>query len=281
MNTQRLNDSTVKPALSFANMQIDHFLERGRLTFSELAVMVEAIYAMSGVNGGIVFAYAVCSRAKQLVVDERGFFTLQDSHSDVDHAVPSFLRELPFFNECKVRYEDLKFFVPLFATNLGAQTVVLKNIVWLKSTHRKGQHIPLLVSSKAFDARDVVDNRHASVSVPIAYLDDNKPKCGLIQLPSSVFDAVLVEVQKGTRAIRLRKSYGKKGSIELVAETPPRILDDKNIQGVVGDFWKKFSAYAEAISLQNSKMPKNVADTMMHTLINSQKSIPELSALIF
>jgi len=282
MNAQRLNGNTVMPALTYANQQIDHFVSRGRLTFSELAVMVEAIYAMSGVSGGLVFAYAIKARAKSLVVDERGFFTLQDVNAEIDHVIPSFLRELPFYTEHKVKFEDLKQFVPLFATTLGAQSVVLKNIVWIKSLQRSGLHIPLLMSSVTCDAATVANNRHASVSVPIAYLHGNRAKCGIVQLPATAFDQLQEAVAQGMRTMRIRKSYlGSHASIEVAAEKELPALSDKRIQAVVGEFWQKFVEYSDTVSAQNTKMPRNVMDAITHTMINSQKSLPELSSLLF
>ena len=282
MNAQRLNGNTVMPALTYANQQIDHFVSRGRLTFSELAVMVEAIYAMSGVSGGLVFAYAIKARAKCLVVDERGYFTLQDVTSEIDHVIPTFLRELPFYTDHKVKFEDLKQFVPLFATTLGAQSVVLKNIVWIKSLQRNGLHIPLLMSSVTCDAATVANNRHASVSVPIAYLQGSRVKCGLIQLPASAFDQLQIAVAQGMRTVRIRKSHlGPQQRVEIVQEKELQALSDKRIQAVVGEFWHKFVEYSDAVSAQNAKMPRNVMDAITHTMINSQKSLPELSSLLF
>lgn len=278
MNNQRSNDAIVKSALPYANMQIDNFLARGRLTFSELAVMVEALYAMSGISGCLLFSYAIASRAKQLILEERGFFTIQDTNADIDHMVPLFLRELRFFTDNKIRYDGVKF-VPLFATTFGASTVVLKDIVWVRST-QKSNHIPVLLGSNLMDANAVINNRFASVTVPVVYLADTETKFGLIQLKSSIFDVLQTEVAKGSRAMRLRKAFGGK-NVELKAENNLPALDDENITSTVYDAWPHFTEYAKAISVQNGKMPKNVVDSTMHTLIFSQKPLSELSKMIF
>ncbi len=282
MNSHTQNDQ-VMTALTYTNRQIDNFVERQRLTFAELALIVEAVYAMCNISGSLVLAYALVSRSKALVLDSRGFFTVQDVDSKTDHVLPAFLRDLPFYMENKIKYELVNEFVPLFSLGLGANTVVLKNTIWLRSRERTHVHLPILLGSEAMDAAQVQDNRHASVTVPIVHLLNDSPVCSLLQLPASTFDKVYRATLSGNVALQLNKAYGRgnQSHPELVVKPfDPRLSRD-NVHPVVGPFWKAFEEYAAKISEQNAKMPKHVIDAITHTLINTQKSLPELSQQLF
>lgn len=281
MSAHRLRGDSITPALTYANKQIDQFCERGRLTFSELALIVEAIYMMSNVSGSLVFTYSLLSRAKNLILDERGFFTIQPAHNGVDHVIPSFLRDPTFYSEHKARYEDVPKFVPLFALGLGANTVVLKNTIWLQSVERRSSRLPpILLGGSAVDAVNVHDNKHAAVGMPVVYLANGAPKCAILQLPAHTFEIVRSTVAQGNTTLRLRKPFNGNQSEVSVREHDP-LLCKENVQAAVGEFWQEFIKYANTVSSQNAKMPKNVCEAITHTLINSQKSLQELTAALF
>lgn len=275
------------PALTFANKQIDNFGTRKRLTFTELALIVEAIYTMCNLSGSLVLSYALLSRAKCLVLDEHGYFTLHDvSDTKVDHIIPNFLRDLPFYMDNKVKYEQLDTFVPLFALGLGANTVVLKNTIWVKSRERNEVHLPILLGSQMVDASQV-DNKHASVVVPIAHLVKDVPVCSLLQLPAATFDKVYAATVQALRAspagfaLSLRKASGRHSHPDVFIKPLDDKLSRDNVHNVVGQFWPNYEAYAKKIAAQNANMPKHVIEAVTHTLINTQKKPGELSALIF
>lgn len=282
MNVPKQNDQ-IMHALTYTNRQIDNFVERQRLTFAELAMIVEAVYALCNISGSLVLAYALVSRSKVLVLDSRGFFTVQDVDSKVDHVLPAFLRDLPFYMENKIKYERIERFVPLFALGLGANTVVLKNTIWLRSRERTHVHLPILLGSQAMDATQVHDNKHASVSVPVVHLLKDVPTCSLIQLPASTFDKVYKAALPGNVSLQLNKVFGRgaQSHPELVVHPFEPLLSRDNVHQIVGPFWQQFDEYATKISAQNAKMPKHVLEAITHTLINTQKSLPELSQLLF
>lgn len=274
------------PALTFANKQIDNFGTRKRLTFTELALIVEAIYTMCNLSGSLVLAYALLSRAKCLVLDEHGYFTLHDvGDSKIDHNIPSFLRDLPFYVDNKVKYEQLNF-IPLFSLGLGANTVVLKNTIWVRSRERTDIHLPILLGSQAVDASQV-DNKHASVVVPVVHLIKDVPACSLLQLPASTFDKVYASTVTAARkhpegfTIQLKKVAGRASHPEVFIQPMDERLSRDNVHNVVGQFWPAYEGYAKKISAQNANMPKHVIEAVTHTLINTQKKPGELSALIF
>ncbi|MNQ20290.1 hypothetical protein D3C85_333750 [compost metagenome] len=288
MNAIRHSNEHLMPALTYANRQIDNFSQRKRLTFTELALIVEAIYTMCNISGSLVLAYALLSRAKCLVLDEHGYFTLHDStDTKIDHIIPSFLRDLPFYMDHKVKYEQLDQFVPLFALHLGADTVVLKNTIWVRSRERNDIHLPILLGSQAVSAAQV-ENKHASVVVPVVHLIKDVPACSLLQLPATTFDKVYAETKRGIRvrgedkfALKLTKGHGRSSHPETsIVDLDPR-LERANVHNVVGQFWGDYEAYAKKIALQNANMPKHVIEAVTHTLINTQKKPGELSALIF
>lgn len=282
MSTRKIQGEATMPALAYANRQIDQFVERGRLTFTELALIVEAIYMMSNVSGSLVLTYALMTRAKTLVLDERGYFTIQPADSPQDHMIPSFLRDLPFYVEHKVKFESIGAFTPLFALGLGANTVVLKNTVWVRSRERHEVHLPVLLGSQAVDALQVRDNKHASVSVPVVHLVKHAPVCSLIQLPAGAFEKVQAAVSQGNVTMQLRKPFGKSNaSPELVVKHTSPAMEREAVQKDVGSFWQQFSVYAQTIAAQNAKMPKHVVDAVAHTLINAQKSPADLAKQLY
>lgn len=275
------------PALTFANKQIDQFGTRKRLTYTELALIVEAIYTMCNLSGSLVLAYALLSRAKCLVLDEHGYFTLHDvGDAKVDHIIPSFLRDLPFYMDNKVKYEQLDNFVPLFTLGLGANTVVLKNTIWVRSRERTDIHLPILLGSQAVDASQV-DNKHASVVVPVVHLIKDVPACSLLQLPAATFDKVYAATVTAARkypqgfTMQLKKVGGRASHPEVSVHPLEPKLSRDNVHNVVGQFWPNYEAYAKKIAAQNANMPKHVIEAVTHTLINTQKKPGELSALIF
>lgn len=282
MNVPSQNDQVMN-ALTYTNRQIDHFMERQRLTFAELALIVEAVYALCNISGSLVLAYALVSRSKVLVLDSRGFFTVQDVDSKVDHMLPTFLRDLPFYMENKLKYEHITQFVPLFALGLGANTVVLKNTIWLRSRERTHVHLPILLGSQAMDASQVHDNKHASVTLPVVHLLKQKPVCSLIQLPASTFDKVYRAASAGNVSLQLTKVHGRgaQSHPELIVKPFEPLLSRDNVHQVVGPFWQAFDDYSTKVSAQNAKMPKHVIEAITHTLINTQKSLPELSHQLF
>lgn len=283
MNAQRTKrDPEITPAIVYANKQIDQFEARGRLTFSELALIVEALYIMASVSGSLVFAYALMSRAKNLVLDERGYFTIQTIGNGVDHVIPSFLRDPPFYAENKAAYSDVKQFVPLFALNFGANTVVLKNTIWLHGIERRAFRLPpILMGGSAEDALSVQDNKHAAVGMPIVYVAGDKPRCAVLQLPAQTFDKVREHVLRGETTLHIRKPFRPNSQPVVEAQKANAMLARGNVQAVVGEFWQKFVEYANTVSGQNAKMPKNVVEAITHTLINTQKTLPELSSILF
>lgn len=286
MNVQRANqlESTTN-ALQYANKQIDHFATRGRLTFSELALIVEALYALTRLSGSSVFAYALLSRAKTLLLDDRGFFTIHD-HGEfgADHQIPQFLRDLPFYLNHMVKGEQAGEFVPLFALDLDANTVVLKNTIWVRS-QEKQLYLPVALGAQAVDAFQIDDNKHCAVAMPVLHMQHNKPRCAIIQVPAGVFDEVREMVDAGHKTIKLRKSFGtKKPGVEARSERAilPHITDWRAFRAEeFSEFWKGFTAYAGQATKQNAGMPKNVIEAITHTLIAVQKPLPELSATIF
>lgn len=285
MNVQRASQTeSTTNALQYANKQIDQFVARGRLTFSELALIVEALYAMSRLSGSTVFAYALLSRAKILLLDDRGFFTINDHGDAVDHQIPQFLRDLPFYLNHMVKGEHAGEFVPLFALDLDANTVVLKNTIWVRSQEKK-IYLPVALGANAVDAFQVDDNKHCAVAMPVLHMQHNKPRCAIIQVPAGVFDEVREMVDAGHKTIKLRKSFGsQKPGVEARSERAilPHITDWRAFRAEeFGDFWKGFTAYAGQATKQNAGMPKNVVDAITHTLIAIQKPLPELSATMF
>lgn len=283
MNAQRIKrDHEITPAIVYANKQIDSFEERRRLTFSELAIIVEALYIMAGISGSLVFAYALMSRAKNLVLDERGYFTIQTIGNGVDHVIPSFLRDPPFYADNKAAYSDVKQFVPLFALDLGTNTVVLKNTIWLHGIERRAFRLPpILINGSAEDALTVQDNKHAAVGMPIVYMAGDQPRCAILQLPAQTFDKVREHVLRGETTLHIRKPFRHSSHPVVEVQKSNAALSRGNVQAVVGEFWQKFVEYANTVAGQNAKMPKNVAEAITHTLINTQKTLPELSSLLF
>lgn len=274
------------PAINYANRQIDNFSQRKRVTFTELTLIVEALYSMSGTNGTLVLLYALFSRSKTLVLDEAGYFTLHDAADTwVDHMIPDFLRDLPFYLENRVKHTEIEQFVPMFALGLDATKVVLKNNIWVRSRERSDKHIPVLLSAAVEEAARV-NNRHASVLMPIVHMGKDEPVCSLLQIPAATFDQVRNE------ATAAAKFYGTKGfalRIKLDANKTPRVFSEaahpklvrNNVQSIVGPFWQDYMAYARAVSSQNAKMPKYVVEAVTHTLINMQKKSNDLAARLY
>jgi hypothetical protein len=286
MNAVQPNDPLIH-AITYANRQIDNFVQRKRLTFTELALIVDALHTMSNVSGSLLLSYALLSRSKFLVLDEAGYFTMHDSpDTRVDHSIPNFLRDLPFYIDNKVKYDQIEQFVPMFALGLGATDVVLKNNIWVRSRERTDKHMPIVLSAKIEDAIHV-NNRIASVLMPIVRMSGNEPVCSFLQVPATTFERIRTE------ATAAAKQYGEDGfALYLEATTSSRIpkvfstkvnpkLVRENVHSVVGRFWMNYLVYAKAIVAQNEKMPKHVAEAVAMMLINMQKKPSELAAQIY
>jgi len=276
---------TIEVALAYANKQIDQFATRGKLTFSELAVIVEAIQAMSDcTSGALIFVYAVAARGKQIVIHETGYLMLLDHASivsrDLDHEIPAFMRERQFFPENRLHNTERTPFVPLCALGIGADTVVMKVMVWMRSLRYPTNRFPMLVNCWKTTPAQPMENRYASVTVPVAWLDRGVPTCKLIQLPSLAYSMMQRGIEKGETTFSIRNA-ATSALVKLDTHRPDDRLTAEAIRPKLTTFWGKFEEYADQISKQNAGMAPNVSDLLLHVLINSHKSLRELNNQVF
>ncbi len=275
----------IEVALAYANKQIDQFAARGKLTFSELAVIVEAVQAMSdSTSGALIFVYAVAARGKQIVVHETGYLMLIDhavvQSRNLDHEIPAFMRERQFFPENRLHNTERTPFVPLCALGIDADLVIMKVMVWMRSLRYPTNRFPMLVNCWKSTPDQPVENRYASVTIPVAWLDNGVPSCRVIQLPTMAYAMMQRGLEKGETTFSIRNA-ATSSLVKLDTHKPSGKLTADAIRPKLTRFWSQFEDYAAQITQQNAGMAQNVGELLLHVLINSHKSLRELNNQVF
>lgn len=280
-------DVRLQTAFQYTNSQVDKFIAAGKLHYAELAMLLETILFMAGINAPSLLAYVLHKRKKTLILNHRGHLNIRDNNGNLDHSSPDHLRDLPIFNSYRQKPENIRHFIPLFALSSELDTILFKQTMWIRSLQQPARHIPIVLSARLGQSKEALTNQYASVVMPVMHLvrdaDDKRSLVfSYIQVPDTCGAEIVRLAKQGTKTFKIIRSRNKAKHYDITADTDEMFqLADYNITDEVmlfaGSRFAEFvTEYGKRLSMKNHDMPINQREALIHTLIAMQRPLKEI-----
>lgn len=273
-------DKAKRAAFSFAQTQAERFSTRSFITYTELSIIVDAIYAMAGVSGSVMFAYALRNQNLSLFVTHEAKLKIAPVASG-RHSLPESARDLPFFSTNRIT--ENTWFAPLFGLGPKYSSVLCKNTIWLRDAD-EATFIPFLLHSEIVAAKIPSLSYLTMYCFPVVYDDNGTLKLGLMQVKAAEFREIRDAVySNGDKTFAALTKEAKSGDTVASTKFILRASEEPSFVHLnfVETFWQEYVDYAEAVASINAETPAYILDALLHSLINTQKPLCVLKTQLF